>query len=492
MPDLTVAQIQNTARVAIDSPLANGGFLVTSPAIPIVQAYFLYAVNPDIFIANPRNGASLNVANAMIELHSGTAANGIVFGRTVREAHLRPGQGVAARLSVLFSPGSSQSTQYAGVLSTENGFAFGYQGTNFGILHRYGGQREIRTLTVTAGTAGAENVTVTLDGVAQVVPVASGQNATQTANALAAFNYLVAGVQWEAYAVANTVIFYARSSAPRVGAFTMASSGTAAGTFAQTTVGVVPTETFTLQANWNVAPLLSGSFVLDPTKGNIYQIQYRHGFGRISFFLTNPNTGLLTRVHEIPWLNAQTIPSLQNPNLPLALSASNSGNTTDKVVRAAQLSSFLLGEIERHGPQRSQSASKASIPTTLTPLFSIRNNPTFAGKINTTEVFLTAFGAALTGNQAGTVVLVRNATLTGAVWGYSNQNESTVGVDTTATAMTGGTQKIALSLGQQGDENILLKDFNLLMAPGDVYTLAVASSSGTTSATGSMSWIEEQ
>lgn len=74
--------------------------------------------------------------------------------------------------------------------------------------------------------------------------------------------------------------------------------------------------------------------VLDPTKGNVYQIDIQYlGFGSVVFKVetnsTNGNNPDWTVMHNIKFPNSLTRPSLSNPSFPFTMAAYSNGSSTD-------------------------------------------------------------------------------------------------------------------------------------------------------------------
>ena len=118
----------------------------------------------------------------------------------------------------------------------------GYNGTDFGLIHQYGGAAEIRTLTITAAASGAETVNVTVNGVTSgninVTAGTEAQNAHEIAvglnadSTMSAFYYAQNG---------DTVVAVAASDGAKSLTYSISSSGTCDGTWAQDSAGASKT-----------------------------------------------------------------------------------------------------------------------------------------------------------------------------------------------------------------------------------------------------------
>jgi len=196
--------------------------------------------------------------------------------------------------TALFDTGVALSLQIAGLFSATDALCFGYNGTSFGILHRYGGALEIQEIQITVAASGNETVTLTLDGTIFSIPVTSG---TVQHNAYEISEYLVANTSaWKIEQVDDTVIILAQSVGDKTGTFSISSTGDCDGTFTEVLAGAANTEEWVAQANWNRNTVSW----LDPQKGNVYKIEFQYlGFGDINFYVEDPATGTFCLVHQI-------------------------------------------------------------------------------------------------------------------------------------------------------------------------------------------------
>lgn len=458
---------------------------------PLFQADFSYSINPELFHTH-NNGGTSTVENNMAKLSTGAAANQSAEMQSIIPLRYRPGQGALARFTGLFTAGAANSEQLIGVGDSSDGFAFGYNGTSFGIKHWYGGSHEVRTLTVTTASTTAENITITLDGNADAtVAVTNSNNTTTTANEIAAHDYSGLGRGWDAHAVGSTVIFTSYDSTSRTGTYSLSGATTAVGTFAQTVAGVAPTEDWTAQASWNV-DVADGTDHLPSmtwTNGNVFEIQYQWlGFGRIVFYVEDPNDGEYNIVHTIDYANANTRPSINNPTIPFYMLAENTSNTSDIIVRSASCGLFSEGKENGGHIHHGVSNSKTSI-STETPVLTIQNKDIFQGKENRTSVKVTFFSLAVDGTKPATFRFKVGDTLTDASYTDVSTNTSVVSYDASATASSGGQELAVVAMGKTDGTFQDVSASTFLLRPG--YHLTVTcESSANTDATVSFNWEE--
>jgi hypothetical protein len=241
------------------------------------------------------------------------------------------------------------------------------------------------------------------------------------------------------------------------------------------------TDFFTARSEWNELPFDA----LDPTKLNVYQIQYQWlGAGEIRFYIEFPGFGGFVLVHRDKYANTETDVSLQNPSLPLYAGVKNTGNTTNLTVRTPSGTSGLEGDSTNRSQRIIEGAAGTqSVGGTEVPIISISNPTTYEGIANrlTTRPVLVSIATAGTGNTLVRFFLRLNATLTGASFSPIDAASSPVEQDTAATALSGGTFVTATQIPIQDKLLYDLKDFEIQIAPGETLTVSAVSTGGTVS-----------
>lgn len=464
---------------------------------PVVQVQFPYNLNTRIVESRDNNGTA-SAANNMAQVSTGAAANQssqLISRATVK---YNPGQGGLVRFTAIFTAGAANSIQYVGIGDVSDGYFFGYNGTAFGVLRRQGGSQEVRTLTVSVGSSTAENITITLDGDADAtVAVTDVSGATTlTANEIAAHDYSDLGQGWKAHAMGANVVFESYNAASQTGTYSLSSPGATAGTFAQSVAGAAPTDTVVAQTSWSEDKAAGAEQLpsIDFTKGNVFQIQYQWlGFGGIEFFMEHPEDGRYHLVHRIEYANANTVPSVDNPTLPLCLMAENTSNTTDMVVKVGSLGGFIEGKDADLGLPNAIVAEDTGTGTTETPIFSIHNHSIYQSIVSRVRVIpriLSASIDAVTANKPSTVRVRLNPTLTGASFSAHDANTSVMRTDSAATAVSGGTIIFAASITEGGPLATDLKEYLDRMDPADTLTVSLESSSGNVDSVITLNWKE--
>jgi len=488
-----VISSDNLLPVSVLNPRSAFGEISVAQHTPVVQVQFPYNINEEILVERSNNGAS-SVANDKLKVSTGAAANQSSQVMTKALVKYNPGQGGLVRFTALFTTGVAGSTQYIGLGGAGDGYFFGFSGTSFGVLRRRGGTPEVRILEITTGSTTAEDVTITLDGDAKTdVAVTNTGNITLTANEIAAADYSAVGRGWDAHVMGENVFFESYDAAAgKTGTYSLSSATTAVGAFSQDLAGSAPTEEFIAKEDFNVDVLDgTGKYqeVFDTTKGNVFEVRYQWlGFGAIDFSVEDPVSGLFNLVHIIRYANANTLPSISNPSLPIVAMVENTTNDSDVVLESSSMAGFIEGLNEELGVTHAKVVEAASIGTTETPILSIHNHSLFQSKINRVIVFIDNIDVSVDGTKPAAIRVRLNADLTGASFTTHSANTSVIFIDTSATAVSGGDIEAAKPVQKAGTIELLFQ--NLLIFPGDTLTVSVEASSGTTDTVGSIDWTE--
>jgi len=233
---------------------------------------------------------------------------------------------------------------------------------------------------------------------------------------------------------------------------------------------------------------------LDPTKGNVYQINFQWlGFGLIEFAIEDATTGRFVPVHQVRYANANTVPSLLNPSFPILWSVENTTNNTNITVKGASCVGEIEGKIEYLGPTNAIGNSKAGVTTTLTNIITIRNKSTYQTITNRTPINLLKYSISVDGNKPAEFQLIKNTTL-GGTPSYTDisTNTSVIDYDTAGTTISGGQVIDFGTLGATGSASESgTSTTDIILLPGETLTLAVRASATTTDATAAIRWVED-
>jgi len=384
------------------------GEVVSVPITPVFQLDALYGLEASKF-ERYSFGTGITTSNTLMTASSGTGAYGYGVVRSKRAVRYRPGQGALGRFTAQFSGIATGYTQRAGFFAQEQALQVGYNTDGkFGILRENGGKAHIHRFEITSAATGTENITVTLAGTATTVTIASG---TINQNATGIGTNTFPG--WIADYKNGYVEFLSNSVGPKTGTFSIASSGTLVATSTTAQTGINHTSNWTYQEDWNFDTMTGvggttnpSGVTLDPTKLNVYQINFRWlGAGEMRFAIENPTTGDMMPIHHIHYTNRNNDVHLDNPSLKLGYVAAELNGNTGAGVTVSGAS--MLGAIEgiintTTFPVAANRAKSGGMNTSDTKyhLLSIKSNLISNNKINTRELILKRLTAGTTASAS--------------------------------------------------------------------------------------------
>lgn len=112
------------------------GDLIVAENTPLIQMDFVYGINAQTGTSTIVTTGVVDTSAARLRVQSGTGAAGSGLFESKRSARYRPGQGMTARFTAAFATSAANSSQTIGVGTAANGYFVGYNGVDFGILHR--------------------------------------------------------------------------------------------------------------------------------------------------------------------------------------------------------------------------------------------------------------------------------------------------------------------------------------------------------------------
>jgi len=457
---------------------------------PFIQASFSYNFLPSNFRAFTATGGSTTVANGMAQVSTGTSVGGYGAIQSFRSVNYKAGEGGLARFTAVFNAGVALTWQGAGLISIGNELSFGYNGTEFGIWHRYDGLAEVQTITVTGGSGGSTDLTLTLNSVAYTIPLTSGStshNAYEIANWL---NDSANQTVWKADNVGATVIVSAQSDGPKAGTYSF-SHGTATGSITRDTAGVTKTSDFIPTSEWSGPRDIREE--LDPTKGNVYQICYQYlGFGAIKFQIEDPETGAFVTAHTIQYANANTTPSLNNPSMRLGIYCASVGGTTDITVKTASMAGFTQGKRINTRNPRAEVSTQSVGSSAFTNILAIRNRRTYNGYYNQVEIEPEILTISAEGSK-DVQIEVRAVERPNVELLYTNVGTNLVSdVATDSVTFTGGRLLAAFAVPAGGSEKIDLTQLKIRIPPSLNFIISGKRASGSANdVTAALTWYED-
>jgi len=132
----TIGDTGANVNVTGSNALTPFGSLKVETYSPIIQYEFPYTINTDKILLGTTGSGTSYINNSMMTVQTGTTINSESLAQTRKRAKYRAGQGMVCRFTGIFTPGVTGTTQIIGIFDENDGFAFGYNGIHFSVLHR--------------------------------------------------------------------------------------------------------------------------------------------------------------------------------------------------------------------------------------------------------------------------------------------------------------------------------------------------------------------
>jgi hypothetical protein len=399
--------------------------------VPDLALFAERATDERVFEQLTLLSGSVSVAQAIATVSSGTTAFAVSELRSLRRVRSQPGAGSRVQFAGQFlAAGVADSLQLFGAFHLEDGLMVGYNGTQFGVFHRFDRALEIQALTITAGAAGAETATVTIGGAAHAVPLTlnpfpSISNAAFTASEVGAFGPYAdtSGVLWEATAIGEEVIFIRSVAGVPPAGFSLLSTGAAAGTFAQAQAGDTGSQFFaaiglpeeTVTDHLESLDPLDGTgpsrIDFNPLLNNSYSIDAAQN-GAV-FSILDPDGKTYHPFYRATWLNTALSDSLfvRDPRLNIAARVESVGSTTDLGIAVSMMAGGVAGAVI-DGPKWARTIEVVEVDTVEKTICTLMNAPTLYDTINRRRAQIQTLFVTNTGNKELIVRLRVNPILT--------------------------------------------------------------------------------
>lgn len=452
-----------------------------------VRAAPVYNLIPANFREFTSASGSTGAENREFKTSTGTTVFGYGAIQSFRSLSVEYGNTALCRFSARFPDSVASSWQGVGLLSITDEMSFGMNGTDFGVWHRYGGEAEVRTFTITTAASSGENATVTINGTGYTVSLTGGGTTVQDAREVA--TYLNANATgFAAEQIGSTVVVSSLSDGPKSNTWSY-SSATSAASVVQTTAGVTKTSNFIAQADF------SGSVYsdFDPTKGQLYSISYGAGYSDIAYRIYDPHQQRFIVAHEIDLVNMTDRPNVNNPSMKVGLYCTSVGSTTDISTYCSFISAFAQGRRSSVRNPRAYFNTKP-IGTTLTNLLTIRNKRIYNGLINQAEIEPLSLSIANEGNKNLVVEVRANPTVAGSTNFTEIGNNLITEVELAGTTVTqNGRLLTSFTVAPADSATVNLKALEIRIPPTLRLVVAVRQLSGgsTASVTGTLIWRED-
>lgn len=420
------------------------------------------------------------VVNDLYTCQTGTSATGLASILSLRQLSARAGQGAIQRIDAVFTAGVANSQQAVGLITSENSYVFAFLGTSFGIAHTHGGVSESQTLTVTTPAAGVETATITVNGTGFSVNLTAGtvqHNAFEISNSLNSqvpnYNFSSNDDEVVAQSLLNGV----------QGSFAFTSS-TAVAAWVQDHAGVSSVLDFIAQAAWSEDTRLTGTTeeILDPTKGNWYQIQICSNFGMVRFYLEDSDTGIPILVHTINSANLNTLPNVTNPTWRLGWIVQNFGNTTNITCAGSETGGFIEGRVKVNSLPRAEENDQLAVGTTSTNIIAFRNRLHFGGKVNRAEILPLLVTLSTQTNKSAFFEIIADPVFGGDLdFSYIDEENSIMEVALDAVTVSGGRLLGAFTVVAGNAQPLNFNervDQDFVSLPGRIFAIVSRVSSG--------------
>ena len=461
--------------------------------VPVIQLDAIYGFEPLQIQEYTSSGGTVTYPDSTFVASTSSTPGSYAVVRSRRFLRYRPGQGVLSRTAAMFSTPVANTSQRWGTHNQEEGYSFGYNGTDFGILHSYGGKAHIEKFTLASYT-GAQNFTFVLNGVTTVVAITNGQSVAGVCSQIAR----TAFPGWIVEASDGKVEFLSNSSAPLNGAFSFSHSGTADGTLSTTRTGVLPTNTWTYQSDWNIDPCDGtgeSTINLNWQTFNILQIQMQWlGAGAVTFSIQNPETGQMMPVHRQLWANNNTTLHVNNPNFKITCTAVSTGGTTPVSITTGSWMAAVEGSYESIYYSRSRGVIKKTLTADTTHhLITIRNPTLENGKINTRELRIQDISASVDSTDPVIFYLFIDSTMaTGVhIWNPLPNAIADYSTETGTFNLALDTAVAGFSVGVDGQGQFDLSRYNIRLPPGMTASFAAYSESQVAKISANIVWSKD-
>lgn len=203
--------------------------------------------------------------------------------------------------------------------------------------------------------------------------------------------------------------------------------------------------TWVLQSEWNVDKLNgtgTSSMILDPTKGNTYQIVYKNtGISNINCYIEDSDTGRFILVHIFKFSNTSTSTVIKNSSFNLIWAIYNTGTVSTRMSMLGTGGTiYSEGTPLYLGPMFSDSAIRTLSGSTNHSIINIRCTTVMGSMYNYGYIRLKnlMISCSTASSNATTIKVVINPTISGTLTWVSIHNDSMVQSCVTGTSMTGG------------------------------------------------------
>lgn len=480
----------NPLPIRADHETAFGEIFIAKKK-PVIRGSPQYNLLPANWRTYTATGGSAAVTGKQFICQTGTSVGGYGVVRSLRSVNYHPGTGVIGYFAGYFTAGIALSQQGIGFFNIGDGYLFGYNGADFGIIHQYGGKPEVRTVTVSVASSGSTNLTLTLNDVVYTIPLTAG---TTEHNSYEIETWLNANQSvWSAKQNDSEVVLMALTEGAKNGAYSY-SHATSSGSIAQTTAGATKTTAFYAQEDWTLNDLSTWGTAFDPTKGQSYAIQY-HGvrYGMVEFFVMDQDSGRYIPVHRITFNNTGTAISLNNSSMRIGVYAASLGSSgTNLTAAAGCMSAYQAGEDDPVRNPRGDANTQTTVGTDFTNIMTVRCKEVYNGEPNQIEIEPLLVTGRTETSKGAVLAIFTNATFSGETNFTDLANNLVSEVDKTKNTITGGTPIAQFDVAANSPLRETLKELSIRVPPTISITLAMKVNSGAASdCSAALTWYED-
>lgn len=189
-------------------------------------------------------------------------------------------------------------------------------------------------------------------------------------------------------------------------------------------------------------------------------------------------SNLWTKVAHLDFINKLNRPHISQPIQSIAMEIERANGSGEATIKSASWSAGHIGLHILNSSERGFSTSnlKTNVSTRAN-ILTIRNKATFNSKQNKISIKLSFVTFASDGNKIAIFNFWRNATLGGTPEYIDiDSNNSIVDYDISGTTVTNGINEGNFTLGKIDSKAIPLEELEIILFPGDIFTISGESS----------------
>tara|TARA_R110002050_G_scaffold124575_3_gene243770 strand:+ start:4890 stop:6299 length:1410 start_codon:yes stop_codon:yes gene_type:complete len=460
---------------------AQGELQITENS-PVAQIVPQYGVLTNATATEVNGGTAISIGSKFC-CESGSNVGGLGLLTTKKHLFVKSGQGGSVILDAIYGIPQAGVIQVAGLISSENLAGFGYIGTDFGIIYGYGGVNENQKLEISAGATGAENASITVDGVLYSVPLTAGTAAHNAIEIETYFKPILESIFVDA--INGEVIF--QSNVASVHGIYSFSSATAIATFTQMMIGAPLTFDFTPLSQFN--QLTPDQFL--PEKINDYKVVID---GNLQFYIKDVETLEFSLVHTIIAMSDIDEPIFSNKMVLGGWAVQNLSGAPSVALYGTKCGTFIQGKDVVNGALKSYGNNLGGyVGSVDETIGALKVRSSFNNLLNRIKIYPSSLSVATDSNKPMIFDLILNPVfLDDMLFNYIDEDNSFAEISVNKVAITGGQLVQSFSIPAAGGEFFVLKDIFPFLEAGDV--LAGVCRMGSASAatvSSTISWIEE-